>query len=489
MVMLVALRLAIGWHFFKEGLSHRTDPTWTSEGFLKQAKGPLAAEYQAVLPKFHDWDRLILSPLPDNNAASKEEIDEAAPAKDKPADKAAADKSDKADKPAKPSTAYDDWLTQVKNDWKTEQDAFANFYKLTDEQKAQAAEIDKKSTQQMEELLKGDADDIRLYRQLVYRAQMMQAAAGGGEIPFIKNRAAVVQKIPVGEAGLAGTSAVISSSPPAWEADAKGIEKLRHMRLDDLLTTDQRKLGEQPPESAKLHKIDTAVVVARARHRRLPDRGIVYPSGGCGRGGVSVIRNLLPAAVDRRVDPNVLPSGRVLGAVGVGDDGRRAMGRARLFHSSSGQAVLLRRKEYQGTSMNLTPEERTVGKENFEVAIGGEGAFNRRSFLGTTLAATRGGAGVGAMYFNYAKEGPPKDPFVSASLASATRGKFCSARCIRRRRGSSSKSSRSPTSGRIASIARSRETIRRAITRSPARPHVDVRLEGDDGCREARQGL
>jgi uncharacterized membrane protein YphA (DoxX/SURF4 family) len=259
MVMLVALRLAIGWHFFKEGLSHRTDPTWTSEGFLKQAKGPLAAEYQAVLPKFHDWDRLILSPLPDNSATSKEEIGEAVSAKDTAVDKAAADKSNKADKPAKPATAYDDWLTQVKNDWKTDQDAFANFYKLTDEQKAQAAEIDKKSTQQMEELLKGDAEDIRLYRELVYRAQMMQATAGGGEIPFIKSRAAVVQKNPVGEAGLAGTSAVISSSPPAWEADAKGIEKLRHMRLDDLLTADQRKLGEQPPESAKLHKIDTAV--------------------------------------------------------------------------------------------------------------------------------------------------------------------------------------------------------------------------------------
>ena len=60
--------------------------------------------------------------------------------------------------------------------------------------------------------------------------------------------------------------------------------------------------------------------------------------------------------------------------------------------------------------MNLTDEERIVGKENFEVAIGGEGAFNRRSFLGTTLAATVAGAGVGAMYFNYAKEGPPKNP-------------------------------------------------------------------------------
>jgi predicted dehydrogenase len=60
--------------------------------------------------------------------------------------------------------------------------------------------------------------------------------------------------------------------------------------------------------------------------------------------------------------------------------------------------------------MNLTPEERTTGKENFETAIGGEGAFNRRTFLGTTLAVSAAGAGLGAMYFGYAKEGPPKNP-------------------------------------------------------------------------------
>src|SRR5258707_8938329 len=124
-------------------------------------------------------------------------------------------------------------------------------------------------------------------------------------------------------------------------------------------------------------------------------RRSVHPSGGDGRGGVSVIRDLLPAPVDRRFDPDLLPSGRVPGAVRAGDDGRRALGRARLFHSSSGQAVLLRRKEYQGTSMNLTPEERIVGKENFEVAIGGEGALNHRRSPEPTPAAHVAGARAG----------------------------------------------------------------------------------------------
>ena len=48
---LVALRLVTGWHFFTEGTQHLADPHWSSEGFLRAAKGPLAAHYQGVLPE------------------------------------------------------------------------------------------------------------------------------------------------------------------------------------------------------------------------------------------------------------------------------------------------------------------------------------------------------------------------------------------------------------------------------------------------------
>ncbi|HEX3996997.1 MAG TPA: Gfo/Idh/MocA family oxidoreductase [Pirellulales bacterium] len=58
--------------------------------------------------------------------------------------------------------------------------------------------------------------------------------------------------------------------------------------------------------------------------------------------------------------------------------------------------------------MNLTPEERAIGKENFQAAIGSE--YTRRDFLKGTLAATVAGAGLGAMYFGYAEGGPPKNP-------------------------------------------------------------------------------
>ncbi len=253
MVMLVCLRVATGWHFFKEGLSHHSDANWSSAGFLQQAKGPLAPRYLAVLPKFHDWDRLILAPLVDNGGAT-DTADETPAGKDAKA----------SDKTSKPSV-YEDWLKQVNSDWKTELEAFTSFYNLDSEQQKQAADLQKQSAKQMEELMKGSkgsvgyGDDIRLYRQLAYRAQMMQAVPGGGEIPFIKNRAVVVQKNPVGEAGLSGTAAVISTTPAEWKADAEGVESLYHKRLAGLLTDDQRAHGDFPTDSAKLQKIDRAM--------------------------------------------------------------------------------------------------------------------------------------------------------------------------------------------------------------------------------------
>jgi uncharacterized membrane protein YphA (DoxX/SURF4 family) len=41
-VLLVLLQLAIGWHFFYEGVWKSQNPSWSSKGYLKNAPGPLA---------------------------------------------------------------------------------------------------------------------------------------------------------------------------------------------------------------------------------------------------------------------------------------------------------------------------------------------------------------------------------------------------------------------------------------------------------------
>jgi thiosulfate dehydrogenase [quinone] large subunit len=48
MIAITALRVLVGWHFLYEGLSKLTAPSWTAAGYLKQAKGPLAEQFQSL---------------------------------------------------------------------------------------------------------------------------------------------------------------------------------------------------------------------------------------------------------------------------------------------------------------------------------------------------------------------------------------------------------------------------------------------------------
>jgi uncharacterized membrane protein YphA (DoxX/SURF4 family) len=47
-VMLVFLRLAIGWHFFVEGMDKLHTLTWTSAGYLREATGPLGPKFREL---------------------------------------------------------------------------------------------------------------------------------------------------------------------------------------------------------------------------------------------------------------------------------------------------------------------------------------------------------------------------------------------------------------------------------------------------------
>jgi hypothetical protein len=58
-LMLIVLRLNIGWHFYSEGMHHVFDRSWSSEGFLRAAKGPLAPHFQQYLPDRYGWDKIM----------------------------------------------------------------------------------------------------------------------------------------------------------------------------------------------------------------------------------------------------------------------------------------------------------------------------------------------------------------------------------------------------------------------------------------------
>lgn len=57
-LLLVLLRVSIGWHFFKEGAKKIESGDFTSKYFLQQAKGPLAGFFHSRIPDHRGEQRL-----------------------------------------------------------------------------------------------------------------------------------------------------------------------------------------------------------------------------------------------------------------------------------------------------------------------------------------------------------------------------------------------------------------------------------------------
>jgi uncharacterized membrane protein YphA (DoxX/SURF4 family) len=58
-ILLVTLRIAIGWHFFYEGMWKYKHPEFSAEGYFKNAKGPFAASFREQIPDVDGRHRLL----------------------------------------------------------------------------------------------------------------------------------------------------------------------------------------------------------------------------------------------------------------------------------------------------------------------------------------------------------------------------------------------------------------------------------------------
>ena len=79
---IILLRLGVGYHFYMEGLTKVREGNFSSTGFLNSAKGPLADDFQSLVPDHDGAIRLGLYPndlLPPevNQEAAKDPLDEA----------------------------------------------------------------------------------------------------------------------------------------------------------------------------------------------------------------------------------------------------------------------------------------------------------------------------------------------------------------------------------------------------------------------------
>jgi hypothetical protein len=204
--------LTIGWHFFREGLEHASNPNWTSDGFFRGAQGPLAPFYHALIPdyEFHHWDAYLLSPRPDTLVAAVDQKADAAPAK--------------AEKP------YQEWLTEVKHDWDALLERLSP--RLNADQKEKAKKIVAARQAQLAEFLADYEGDIRTYRHEMYRLQQLRSAPGALDVPYERARIVSRSANPTGERGV---TIVIDSSPAVWQSGARAIEQDLKSDLSNLL--------------------------------------------------------------------------------------------------------------------------------------------------------------------------------------------------------------------------------------------------------------
>ncbi len=204
---LVFLRLAIGWHFFREGAQKvkydrhdgKLRMTFSSEPFLAQAKGPLAKWFHAQAPGDHGYDELL-----------------AAPRQNKPSD---------AKKDADPP--YKAWADRIKTDWAVLRDDVKALPGLSNEQQKRVDEIYKQHVDQLDEYLTGEKDAIVEYQHELSRLSDWKNAPETGEVPFVDERVATKSAETIGQGR-------------TWADEVRTIEADYISDLREVLNTEQR---------------------------------------------------------------------------------------------------------------------------------------------------------------------------------------------------------------------------------------------------------
>jgi uncharacterized membrane protein YphA (DoxX/SURF4 family) len=241
MAALVLVRLAIGWHFYSEGTSHVRDPVWSSEGFLRAAKGPLAEHYHALLPDFYGWRTALRESIKPDGAGPIPEPPDYQQFLQEFGKRYSLGKEQ-----AEKSKNLLTWAANASHEFSRYLDDFRRHYALDDAQAAEAeAVLQRRQHQIMDWLgdnLKGIEDHLHEWRRV--EAEERQPTAEN--LPFQKKR--ISDKL---------TSLKKESS--AWIAKLNGIETAYRADLADLLKSEQAVRGAVVGYRSRLQSIDSVM--------------------------------------------------------------------------------------------------------------------------------------------------------------------------------------------------------------------------------------
>jgi uncharacterized membrane protein YphA (DoxX/SURF4 family) len=194
-VMLVLLRLCIGWHFFSEGTKHLLEPHWSSEPVLRAAKGPFAPLFQAYLPDFHHLEESLHR-----------------------------------DRSQSESHAVEHWMAEIQSDWDANRQKFQDYYHLSESQAKAAQQVLAHHQARLGDWLALNKDALVSHVH-DWRRSNETKEAPSGDLPFQRKRVDEKQ-------------ASLKAEATAWRIELKGLEDDFHLGLESILNPEQ--LAEVP---------------------------------------------------------------------------------------------------------------------------------------------------------------------------------------------------------------------------------------------------
>ena len=196
-VVLVMLRLVIGWHFFKEGAKKFTDPNFTASGFLQISHGPMAPLFKNMIP----------------NRFGLVSLDKARTGAD--------------------WTAYE---TQV-----------ANFYRFSKEQREKAAEVRIDNIAQFDAYIDFIEGDIYEFKTELFRFQEDLADTVTRDVEYQRARNTIKER-------------ELLNTPRPWLAEIDSLRKRYRMQLYEIGDEKQRERGLVPmPDPSRMTLLNAAV--------------------------------------------------------------------------------------------------------------------------------------------------------------------------------------------------------------------------------------
>ncbi|MCG8587391.1 MAG: DoxX family protein [Pirellulales bacterium] len=177
--MLVLLRVVVGLHFFTQGSKHLGDRNWSSAGFFRAAKGPLAGLYHGLVPDTSDgWDATVGTPL-------KSEPKTAEPGT-----------QERAEQDAK---VFAEWQEKIALDWASLREQISQNYSFDEAQNEQANQRYIVYVDKLAKYLSENQEDIEAYRHDLYRLEQMSDAEPADEVPYGAERIAYLRSKTAGQ--------------------------------------------------------------------------------------------------------------------------------------------------------------------------------------------------------------------------------------------------------------------------------------------------